>query len=226
MAGEGLRSARGSFGRGVRSESASFVARLCAAGLLTLAAATARADALDTLKTFISEVKTGRAAFTQTVTSPDGAKSRESSGSFEFARPNRFRFAYVKPYEQLIVADGQKVWLYDTDLEQVTVRSFDQALGATPAALLAGGSLERDFELKALPDEGGLQWVQALPRVKDGSFQSLKIGFREGALAAVEIVDAFGQRSRLAFSQVEANPALPPGRFMFTPPAGVDVIAQ
>ncbi|MBA3596393.1 MAG: outer membrane lipoprotein chaperone LolA [Methylibium sp.] len=199
---------------------------MCVAGLLTLAATTARADALDTLKAFISEVKTGRAAFTQTVTSPDGVKKRSSSGSFEFARPNRFRFAYVKPYEQLIVADGQKVWLYDTDLEQVTVRAFDQALGATPAALLAGGSLERDFELKALPDEGGLQWVQALPRVKDGSFQSLKIGFRDGTLAAVEIVDAFGQRSRLAFSQVEANPALPPGRFMFTPPADVDVIAQ
>ncbi len=227
MKGEGLARVRRSFGwGGQRGERPSFVARLCVAGLLTLAAASVRADALDTLKAFISEVKTGRADFTQTVTSPDGAKKRSSSGSFEFARPNRFRFAYVKPYEQLIVADGQKVWLYDIDLEQVTVRPFDKALGATPAALLAGGSLEGDFDLKALPDEGGLQWVQALPRVKDGSFQSLKIGFRDGTLAAVEIVDAFGQRSLLAFSQVEANPALPAERFRFVPPAGVDVIAQ
>lgn len=227
MKGEGLRRVLRSFGEsGQRSKRLPFLARLCVAGLLTLSAASARADAIDTLKSFIAEVKTGRADFTQTVTSPDGAKKRSSSGSFEFARPNRFRFAYVKPYEQLIVADGQKVWLYDTDLEQVTVRPFDKALGATPAALLAGGSLEGDFDLKALPDEGGLQWVQALPRVKDGSFQSLKIGFRDGTLAAVEIVDAFGQRSRLEFTKVEANPALTADRFRFVPPAGVDVIAQ
>lgn len=201
------------------------MAPLLMAALLATAMTAARADALDTLERFIAEVKTGRADFTQTVTSPDGAKQRQSSGSFEFARPNRFRFAYVKPYEQLIVADGRKVWLYDTDLEQVTVRPFDEALGATPAALLAGGSLEQDFELKALPDEGGLQWVQALPKAKDGSFQSLKVGFRDGVLAAVEIVDAFSQRSRLDFAQVQANPALSPERFRFTPPAGVDVIA-
>ncbi len=227
MKGEGVRGVRSSFGKGgPRTGCASFVARLCVAGWLILAAATARADALDTLQAFIREVKTGRAAFTQTVTSPDGVRKRSSSGSFEFARPNRFRFAYAKPYEQLIVADGQKVWLYDTELEQVTVRPFDQALGATPAALLAGGSLERDFELNALPEEAGLQWVRALPRVKDGSFQSLKIGFRDGTLAAVEIVDAFGQRSRLEFTEVEANPALPAERFRFTPPAGTDVIAQ
>ncbi|MES3012727.1 MAG: outer membrane lipoprotein chaperone LolA [Pseudomonadota bacterium] len=193
---------------------------------LVFAASAARADAIDTLKSFIAEVKTGRAAFTQTVTSPDGAKKKSSSGSFEFSRPNRFRFAYAKPYEQLIVADGQKVWLYDTDLNQVTVRPFDQALGATPAALLAGNALERDFELKALPDEAGLQWAQALPRAKDGGFQSLKVGFRGKALAAVEIVDAFGQRSRLDFTQVEANPALPAERFRYTPPAGADVLTQ
>lgn len=200
--------------------------RLGVAALMLLAAAGARADAVDTLESFIAEVKTGRAAFAQTVTSPDGAKQRSSSGSFEFARPNRFRFAYVKPYEQLIVADGEKVWLYDADLNQVTVRPFDQALGATPAALLAGTALDRDFELKALSDSGGLQWAEALPKAKDGSFQSLKIGFRGKTLAAIEIVDAFGQRSRLDFSQVEANPDVPVERFRFTPPPGADVIAQ
>jgi outer membrane lipoprotein carrier protein len=184
----------------------------------------ARADALDTLKAFVAEAKTGRAAFTQTVTSPDGRKQRPASGSFEFSRPNRFRFAYTKPYEQLIVADGQKVWLYDSDLNQVTVRPLSQALGATPASLLAGSDLGRDFDLKALPDEAGLQWVQATPKAKDGGVQSLKIGFRAGALAALEIADAFGQRSRLDFNQVETNPALSAERFRFTPPAGADVI--
>lgn len=196
--------------------------------LLALSAVSglARADAVNTLKAFVTEVKTGRAAFVQTVTSPDGAKKKQSSGSFEFARPDRFRFAYLKPYEQLIVGDGQKVWLHDADLNQVTVRPFDQALGSTPAALLAGASLDRDFDLKALPDDGGLQWVQAHPKAKDTAFRSLKVGFRGPQLAAVEIVDAFGQRSRLDFSQLEANPALRPERFRFTPPPGVDVLAQ
>lgn len=192
--------------------------------VLMLVSAAARADSLDTLKAFVAEVRTGRSAFTQTVTSPDGAKKKLSTGSFEFARPNRFRFAYTRPYEQLIVADGEKVWLHDVDLNQVTVRPFTEALGATPAALLAGTAIERDFQLKALPDEGGLQWAQALPRATDGAFKSVRVGFRGTALAAVEIVDAFGQRSRLDFSAFEANPKLAADRFRFTPPAGADVI--
>ena len=201
------------------------VLALVASGLL-LAAGAARADAVDTLKGFVAEVKTGRASFTQTVSSPDGAKKKSSNGSFEFSRPNRFRFDYAKPYEQLIVGDGQKVWLYDADLKQVTVRPFNDALGATPAALLAGNAVDQDFALKSMPDEGGLQWVQALPKSKEAGVQSLKIGFKGKQLAAVEIVDAFGQRSRLDFSQVEANPALPVERFKFAPPAGADVIGS
>jgi outer membrane lipoprotein carrier protein len=196
-------------------------------GALLLAGGAARADAVEALRGFVAQVKSGRTSFTQVVTSPDGAKRRNSSGGFEFARPNRFRFAYSKPYEQLIVADGEKVWLYDADLNQVTVRPFTQALGATPAALLAGGAaIDKDFELTGLPDEGGLQWVQALPRVKEGSIQSLKVGFRGNALAAVEIVDGFGQRSRLDFGPIEANVALAAERFRFSPPPGADVIAQ
>ncbi|MEN9544721.1 MAG: outer rane lipoprotein carrier protein LolA [Pseudomonadota bacterium] len=185
----------------------------------------AHADALDTLKSFTVDAKTGRAAFTQTVTSPDGKKQRKSSGSFEFSRPNRFRFAYTRPYEQLIVGDGQKVWLFDVELNQVTVRPFSQALGATPAALLAGNAIERDFTLRALPDEAGLQWAEATPKLKDGGIQTLKIGFRGGALAAIEIFDGFGQRSRIEFSAVEHNPALAADRFRFTPPAGADVLS-
>jgi outer membrane lipoprotein carrier protein len=194
---------------------------------LLVVAGIARADSLDALKSFVADVKSGRAEFTQTVTSPDGAKTKKSSGSFEFARPNRFRFAYAKPYEQLIVGDGQKVWLHDVDLNQVTVRPFDRALGATPAALLAGGNLDKDFDLKALPDADGLQWAQALPKTKDGSFQSLKVGFAGGnKLAAIEIIDAFGQRSRLEFKAFEPNAAVPAERLRFTPPAGVDVLSQ
>ncbi len=135
---------------------------LAAALLLGLAAVAARADAVDTLREFIRDVKTGRAQFTQTVTSPDGAKKKSSSGSFEFARPNRFRFAYAKPFEQLIVADGQKVWIFDADLNQASSRKFSSALGATPAALLAGGSLDKDFELAPLPPKNGLDWLSLL----------------------------------------------------------------
>jgi outer membrane lipoprotein carrier protein len=194
--------------------------------LLGCSALVVRADALDTLREFVRDVKSGRASFTQTVTAADGAKKRTSSGSFEFARPNRFRFAYAKPFEQLIVSDGQKVWIHDVDLNQVSVRKLNQALGATPAALLAGASLEQEFELAAQPSKDGIDWVQATPRQKDGAFQSMRIGFRGKDLAAVEILDSFGQRSVLQFSQYAANVALPEASFRFVPPAGADVIEQ
>ena len=192
------------------------------AGLLAVAGA--RADPVDTLREFARDVKSGRANFIQTVSSPDGAKKKTSSGSFEFSRPNRFRFAYSKPFEQLIVSDGQKVWLHDVDLNQVSVRLLDQALGSTPAALLAGGALERDFELSALPARDGLEWVQAKPRAKDGTVAELRVGFRGKDLAALELVDAFGQRSVLLFSAVQQGVTVPAERFRFVPPAGADVI--
>ena len=184
------------------------------------------ADAVDTLKSFVREVKSGRAAFTQTVTSPDGAKTKTSSGSFEFARPDRFRFVYAKPFDQVIVSDGQKVWIYDADLNQVSSRRFTQALGATPAALLAGGELSRDFDLSALPAKDGLEWAQATPKAKDGAFQSMRIGFRGGQLEAVEIVDGFAQRSVLRFTQFAPNADVPAERFRFTVPPGADVLEQ
>lgn len=195
---------------------------------LLLAAGAARADAVDSLREFAREAKSGRASFTQVVTSPDGAKKKTSSGSFDFARPNRFRFAYTKPFEQLIVADGLKVWIYDADLQQATVRNMDKALGATPAALLAGGTLERDFELRPLPAAQGLEWVEALPRDKGEGVQlrSLKVGFQGKALAAIELVDAFGQRSLLSFSGLATNVTHAPETFRFVPPQGVDVLGQ
>ncbi len=194
------------------------------AGLLTVTGA--QADPVDTLREFARDVKSGRANFSQTVSSPDGAKKKTSSGSFEFSRPNRFRFAYNKPFEQLIVSDGQKVWLHDIDLNQISVRPLDQALGGTPAALLAGGSLERDFELTALPARDGLEWVQAKPRAKDGTVAEMRVGFRGKDLVALELVDAFGQRSVLLFSAVQQGVAVPAERFRFVPPAGADVIGN
>jgi outer membrane lipoprotein carrier protein len=196
------------------------------AAALALAVPTARADAVDTLREFVRDVKSGRAAFTQTVTSPDGQKKRSSSGSFEFQRPNRFRFAYAKPYQQLIVGDGQKVWIYDADLNQVSVRRMAQALGATPAALLAGAAPDQDFVLQAQASQGGIDWVQATPRAPDGALQAVRIGFRGKALAAVEIVDAFGQRSLLEFGEVSANVAIAEAAFRFVPPKGADLIEQ
>lgn len=219
------------------------------AGVMASAGMAAHADAVDTLRSFIKDVQTGRGSFTQVVTSPDGKKTRKSNGALEFQRPNKFRFDYQAPTEQLIVGDGKQVWLYDADLNQVTVRPMSAAIGASPAALLAGGSLDKDFTLRAVAPSAvssgavtatpassqttqqattSLEWVEALPRHKEGQFQSVRVGFNKqnGQLAALEILDSFGQRSRLDFAQFESKVALPATRFQFTPPAGADVLKQ
>lgn len=195
------------------------------AGLLASAAA-ARADTADTLREFVRDVKSGRAAFTQVVTSNDGVKKKTSSGLFEFLRPNRFRFGYNKPFEQLVVADGNKVWIYDTDLNQASSRRIAQALGSTPAALLAGGSIDGEFTLAAQPAKDGLDWVLATPKAKEGAFQSMRVGFKGKELTVVEVVDSFGQRTTLSFTRFEPNVALDATRFSFTPPQGADVVEQ
>ena len=199
----------------------------CGVAIVLLSAALlAHADAVDTLRDFVRDVKSGRAAFSQTVTAADGARKKMSSGQFEFLRPGRFRFNYTKPFEQLIVADGVKVWIYDADLNQASSRKLAQALGATPAALLTGGSLDADFVLSAQPAKDGLDWALATPKAKDGAFQSMRVGFKGRELAAVEITDSFGQKSTLQFSRFEANVPRDTERFRYTPPAGVDVIEQ
>jgi len=196
------------------------------ASLLMVAAVTAQADSVDTLKEFVRDVKTGQADFSQTVTSPDGVKKKTSSGHFEFSRPNRFRFTYQKPFEQSIVADGQKVWIYDADLNQASSRKFTQALGSTPAALLAGGSLDKEFDLAPLPAKDGIEWAEATPKAKDGAFKSVRIGFRNKVLASVEVVDAFGQRSLLDFTKFVGNEPIKADTFVFTVPKGADLIEQ
>lgn len=192
------------------------------------------AGGLDSLDAFVKNVKSGRASFTQTVTAPakDGQFSRPkvSGGTFEFARPNRFKFVYKKPFEQSIVADGQTLWLYDVDLAQVTARKQAAALGSTPAALIAAApdlkALQGEYELSDAPNADGQEWLQAKPRSKDGSLQTVRVGFKGGVLATLEILDSFGQRSVLQFSAFDVNPALDAAAFAFKPPAGVDVVRQ
>jgi len=201
---------------------------------LALLAGSAWADGLASLENFVKNVRTGHAQFTQTVTPPakDGQAQRDrvSTGTFDFQRPGKFRFDYKKPFAQTIVADGNSLWLYDVDLNQVTQRSQAQALGSTPAALIASasdiGALKAGYALESQPQRDGLQWVKATPRNKDGQLQYVQVGFRGDALAALEILDSFGQRSVLKFEQVQTNPALPEATFRFTPPAGADVVRQ
>ncbi|WP_444814727.1 outer membrane lipoprotein chaperone LolA [Variovorax flavidus] len=208
--------------------------RLLVSGLLALGMGTVWAGGMESLEAFLKSVKSGRAEFTQTVTSPpkDGQTSRAkvSTGTFEFQRPGKFRFDYKKPFAQTIVADGETLWLYDADLNQVTQRKQAQALGSTPAALIAAApdlrALQADFTLEGAPERDGLQWVKASPRNKDGQLQSVQIGFQGEALASLEILDSFGQSSVLKFGKVEVNPALPASTFVFKTPAGADVIRQ
>ncbi|MFG6448058.1 outer membrane lipoprotein chaperone LolA [Roseateles sp. BYS180W] len=199
---------------------------LAGLALGAMAALSAQADALQDLQGFVSKASSGRAQFTQTVSTPDGKRTKQSHGTFEFQRPNQFRFAYEKPVQQLIVGDGREVWLYDPELQQASVRPFGKALGATPLALLAGTQLQDEFTLKAEANSEGLSWVLATPRRADSGFQSLRLGFSSGQLAALEFVDAFGQRSVLRFSQLQLNVKVAAERFRFSPPTGVDVLRQ
>lgn len=200
---------------------------------LALASASAHADGLKDLENFLRDVDSAQSGFTQVVTSPKRAgdtvaRSKTSSGRFEFLRPNRFRFEYTKPFEQTIVADGQTLWLYDVDLNQVTARKQQEVLGSTPAALIAAGTdlkaLAEVFDLKAAPAQDGVEWLEARPKAKDGQLQMVRVGFRQGQLAALDIADSLGQRSVLTFTQWQGNAPLKADRFRFQPPPGADVI--
>ena len=205
------------------------------------------ANGLNSLESFLKSTQTGKAEFSQVVTSPakteaktEGAeksvaKVKTSMGTFEFSRPNKFKFLYKKPFEQTIVADGTTLWLHDVDLNQVTARKQSQALGSTPAALIATAAslkaLEAEFNLQDAPDASGLQWVIATPKAKDGQIQSIKVGLKNAAekgvtLSVLEILDSFGQRSVITFAKVERNLPFGADNFNFKPPVGADVIRQ
>lgn len=207
--------------------------KLMIASALSLAAVGAWADGLQDLEKFLREVGSGKSSFTQVVTSPKRsteavARSKTSTGSFEFLRPNRFRFEYTKPFEQTIVADGQTLWLYDVDLNQVTARGQKEVLGSTPAALIAAGTdlkgLSDAFELKAAAARDGMEWLEAKPKDRNGQLQMVRVGFKQGQLSVLDIEDSLGQRSVLTFNDWQANAPLKAADFKFQPPAGASVM--
>lgn len=197
-----------------------------AALLLSALPCSAQADAVAHLKAFISGTHSAQAEFTQTVQDKSGKKLQSASGTMQFVRPGKFRWEYRKPYEQLIVGDGAKFWMYDIDLNQVTVKKLDAALGSSPAALLSGNNeIERGFKLEALGEKGGLDWLRATPKNSETSFEAIQMGFNaQSELVAMELQDAFGHTTVLRFAHLQRNPALAPSLFKFVPPKGADVL--
>jgi outer membrane lipoprotein carrier protein len=198
---------------------------LCALGA-ALVSWPAHASGLDQLKSFLNDTKTARGSFVQTVLGKSGRKPQQSEGFFAISRPGKFRWSYEKPYKQLLVSDGEKLWSYDPDLKQVTVKKLGAAFGSSPAALLAGESLEGNFKLKDAGTTEGLEFVEATPKSQDGSFEWLRIGFKGGLPRVMEVRDNFGQTTLLYLNQFETNIALPAELFHFAPPKGADVVGE
>lgn len=185
------------------------------------------AGAVDRLHQFLASTKTLKADFSQLVVTRGGRKPQESSGLVTISRPGKLRWEIRKPYPQLIVSDGEKVWIYDSELQQVTVRQVGKAIGGSPAALLSGSNdLERNFTLSDAGEREGMLWVEAVPKSSDSGFERVRIGFAGNDLKAMELQDSFGQTTLIRFSALERNPSLPPASFRFVPPAGVDIVGE
>ena len=194
---------------------------------MVAAASPLSAASLERFQAFIRGTQSAKADFEQKVYDRNKKLVQESRGSFSFVRPGKFRWAFSKPYAQLIVGDGEKVWVHDSDLNQVTVRKLSHALGATPAALISGGAdVEKSFEFTDSGDSEGLQWLDAKPKEKDAGFERIRMGFGASGIDAMELVDQFGQTTRLRFTNFERNPKLDPATFRFTPPKGADLLGQ
>ena len=188
--------------------------------------ANAQAASIERFQSYLRSTQAARADFQQKVFDKSGKLVQESRGNFSFLRPGRFRWTYVKP-PQLIVGDGERVWIHDADLNQVTVRRASRVLGATPAALLAGASdLEKSFELVDAGTKDGLEWLEAKPREKESGFERIRLGMSASGVEAMELVDHFGQTTVLRFSNMVRNPQFEAGTFRFTPPKGVDVLGE
>jgi outer membrane lipoprotein carrier protein len=198
--------------------------------LVLLAAAfaqAAHADAIERFNSFVRTTQSARADFEQQVYGRDGRMTQASKGSFVFLRPGRFRWTYAKPLDQVIVGDGERVWIHDRDLNQVTVRKISKALGSTPAALLAGASdVEKAFELADAGGRDGLEWLEAKPRERDAGFERIRMGFSATGLEAMELTDNFGQTTRLRFANLQRNPKIDPAEFRFEPPKGADILGE
>lgn len=186
------------------------------------------ASAIDSLRSFVQQAHTFKAVFSQTLLDKNLQVMQEASGTMMFERPGKFRWVYEKPYQQLIVGDGSRVWFYDQDLNQVTVRQLDLAIGSSPAALLAGSStIERDFELTDIDVQDDMEWLEATPRAKESTFELIRMGFsKAGELREMVLRDNFGQFTLLVFTDLDANPDLSPDLFQFAPPEGADVISD
>ena len=196
--------------------------------VLFLAPLPAHAGAIEKLKTFIAATRSAQANFTQDVQDQNGKRIQSASGTMQFRRPGKFRWSYQKPYEQLIVGDGAKFWLYDVDLNQVTVKKLDAALGSSPAALLSGSNeIERDFILKESGNRDGFEWLQATPKGQESSFNRILMAFNaQSELAVMELSDMFGHKTVLRFSAMQRNPKLAEQQFKFVPPKGADLISD
>jgi outer membrane lipoprotein carrier protein len=195
--------------------------------VLCCASAAANAGGLEQLQRFLAQTNSARGQFTQTVLGAAGQKLESTQGVFAFDRPGRFRWEVQQPFEQLMIADGEKLWFHDVDLNQVTIRTLGDALGSTPAAILFGAAeLERGFDLRDLGEREGLEWVEALPKSQDQGFNRIAIGLRNALPEAMEVRDAFGRTSVFVFTGMQRNPGLPPESFRFTPPPGADVVQQ
>lgn len=195
-----------------------------AAVLIPLAA---QAGAVEQLRQFLDSTRTLKADFAQIVVGKGGRKPQQSAGNVAIARPGKLRWEIQKPYPQLMVGDGDKFWIYDPELKQVTIRKAGQAIGSSPAALLSGSNdLEKNFVLKEAGEADGLAWVEALPKAADSGFEKVRLGFVGSELKGMELLDNFGQTTYIRFSRIERNPALPPTLFKFVPPAGADVVGE
>lgn len=185
-------------------------------------------SSMDNLSNFLRFAQTGTSPFTQVVTTKKNPKGKTSSGTFSFSRPDRFRFEYEKPFAQSIIADGTTLWIYDRDLKQIIQRPQNQALGNTPAAIVATvenlADLEQDYTVADQGQSGGTNWVMVTPKDKESSILNVRIGFKNKLLSSLEIADRFGQKSTLTFTDMVTNG--PPQNFVFTPPAGVAIITQ
>jgi len=186
----------------------------------------AQAASLERFQSYVRTTQAARGDFAQKVYDKTGKLVQDSTGSFAFLRPGRFRWTYLKP-QQVIVGDGDRVWIHDADLNQVTVRRVARVLGATPAALLAGASdIAKSFDLKELGEKEGLEWLEARPREKEAGFETVRLGLSTGGVEAMELVDHFGQTTVLRFANVLRNPQIEPATFRFTPPKGADVLGD
>jgi len=184
-------------------------------------------DATQRLHAFITEVRTLSADFDQTVFDPNQKEIQSAQGTLYLQRPGRFRWDYTSPNKQLLVGDGKKVWFYDAELEQVTVKNQDAALGGSPAMLLSGDQpLEQSFNVTERGTQDGLDWLELSPKAKDTEFSAVRLGFRADALEAMELTDGFGQTTHLHFTHQQRNPPLNNSLFKFIPPEGVDVMGE